>query len=265
MFDFFSYSFMVRALLAGVLVALEAPLIGGFLVARRASLLTDTLAHTALAGVGVGLLLGISPVWGAMGISLLAVLGIEKIITRGKLGPEAVHALFLSGSLAIAVLLVHFSPVPISFENFLFGSLASVTNSEIWFLAVIGFFLLLLIFFYWRQLLNLSFHEELSIASGHPVKFLKICLATLTALFVALSLKIVGGLLIGALMVTPVLAAIPFSKNFRTNTIVAIGIAESSVLLGLITSYYWDLPTGAIIVLFTLGFFILSLLFRGRT
>lgn len=262
MLDFFEYSFTVRALLAGILVALLAPLLGTFLVARRSSLLTDTLAHTSLAGVGIGLIIGISPVWGAVGASLVAAAGIEKIVTKGRLGPEAVHALFLSGGLALAVLLVHFSHTPVSFETYLFGSLATVQNRELFFLGASVTLLIFGLFFFWRPLMTLSFNEDLATASGYPVHFLKLGLAFLAAITVSLSLKIIGGLLIGALMIIPVISAIQIAKSFRSTLLISTIFAETAVVLGIFSSFNWDFPTGSGIVLISVSLFLLSLFFK---
>lgn len=257
--DWLNYSFMVRALLAGVLIGVAAPLLGTFLVARRSSLLTDTLSHTALAGVGLGILLGVSPLITATAVSIAAAVGIERIISRGKLGTEAVHALFLSGGLALAIIFTSFSQSSISFESFLFGSIATVNSTDLYWLAGTTALLALGVFAFWWPLVNLSFHEELAEASGSPVVGLKLGLAFVSAITVSLALKIVGGLLIGALMVVPVLTAVQLCHSFKSTVGVAIAFAEGAILLGLLFSYYWDVPSGSAIVLLTLLFFLITL------
>lgn len=263
MLDFFEYSFVTRALLAGLLIALATPTLGVFLVARRSSLLTDTLSHTALAGVGLGLVAGIHPLLGALLVSVVAAGGIEKIITQGKLSTEAVHALFLSGGLALAVLLMSFTTSSISFETYLFGSIATVSENDLWLLLGTTLLIIGTVSIFWWQLLSLSLHEDLARVSGIQVRWIKAAVAGLAALTVSLSLKIVGGLLIGALIVVPVLSAMQMSTSFRSTLIIAIAFAEGAVLLGLLLSYTWNVPSGAAIVLLSITGFLLALLQRS--
>lgn len=262
MFDFFDYSFMTRALVAGILIGTIAPLLGTFLVARRSSMLTDTLSHTALAGVGVGIVAGVSPLLGAIFVSILAATGIEKIVTRGKLSTEAVHALFLSGGLAVAVTLISLSQSPLSFETYLFGSITTVTQNDILVLGLLTIITIFGVTAFWWPLVTLAFNEELAEASGQRTHLLKTGLGVLAALTVSVSLKIVGGLLIGALMVIPVLAALQMANSFRSTVVLAILFAEASVILGLFISYWADTPSGSAIVLVSILMFFISLLLK---
>ena len=259
MFDFLNYGFMVRALIAGVLIALAAPTLGIFLVARRSSLLTDTLSHTALAGVGLGILTGFHPLLRALLISILAANGIEKIITKGKLSTEAVHALFLSGGLAVAVFLMSLSQTPVSFESYLFGSIATVSASDLWLLGGTTLIIVLTVLTFWWPLVTLALSEELAEASGVQITSVKVGLAVLAALTVSLSLKIVGGLLIGALIVVPVLSAMQVSRSFRSTLFIAIAFAEAAALIGLFLSYTFNIPSGSAIVLMSLLGFLFAL------
>ncbi len=262
MFDLFEYSFMTRALMAGVLIGASAPLLGTFLVARRSSMLTDTLSHTALAGVGVGVVAGISPLLGAVLVSLLAATGIEKIVTRGRLSTEAVHALFLSGGLATAVTLISLSNSPVSFETYLFGSITTVSHQDLFLLLMLVVSTFIGVMLFWWPLVTLAFNEELAEASGLRTNLLKTGLGVLAALTVSLSLKVVGGLLIGALMVIPVLAALQMANSFRSTVVLAIMFAEASVIIGLFLSYVGNTPSGSAIVLVSIVAFFLSILLK---
>ncbi len=262
MFDLFEYSFMTRALMAGVLIGASAPLLGTFLVARRSSMLTDTLSHTALAGVGVGVVAGVSPLLGAVLVSLLAATGIEKIVTRGRLSTEAVHALFLSGGLATAVTLISLSNSPVSFETYLFGSITTVSHQDLLLLLALVVSTFIGVALFWWPLVTLAFNEELAEASGLRTNLLKTGLGVLAALTVSLSLKVVGGLLIGALMVIPVLAALQMANSFRSTVVLAIIFAEASVIIGLFLSYVGNTPSGSAIVLVSIVAFFLSILLK---
>lgn len=256
MSSFFEYSFMIRALLAGTLLGFVAPTLGTLVVARRSSLIADTLAHAALAGVGVGVIMGISPTWGAVLVAIVAAVGIEMLMSQTRFNTDAIMALFLSGGLALAVALITLQGTPINFESYLFGSLVTVTSQEVWALIFSGLLVLTFVGFYWWPLVSLSFSEELTATRGIKVRYLKWALAILTGLMVSQSLKIVGGLLIGALMVIPVLTAIPLCKSFRSTLRVSILFAVISVWTGLILSYFFNIPSGSAIVLSSVVVFV---------
>lgn len=263
-FEFFEYGFLLRALIAGMLIALAAPLLGTFLVARRSSMLTDTLSHVALAGVGIGVAANISPLLGATLVSMVAAASIEKIVIRGRLSTEAVHALFLSGGLAAAVTLISLSPSSVSFDSYLFGSISTVSSHDILLLGLLTLLALLGVLCFWWPLVTLSFNEELAEASGLQVGVFKTGLAFMAALMVSLSLKIVGALLIGALMVIPVLSALQFCKSFKNTVLLAIIFAEAAALLGLYFSYQVNTPSGSSIVLTSMVLFFLCLVLKNR-
>jgi len=257
--DFLQYDFLQRAFLAGIIISLLAPLLGTFIVARKTSLLSETFAHTSLAGVGMGLLFSFDPIYGAVGIALIAAIGIEKITDKSKLSHDAIHAIFLSGGLALAVLLTHLqSSATISFETYLFGSLLTVTWTEVLLLSATLITVASTIYISFWQLTLISFNESLAKAKGIKTNRYKYILSILTALVVSLSLKIVGGLLIGALIVVPVLTASQFAKSFRTTLILSTFFSLIFVISGLLLSYFLDVPSGSSIVLLSIFCFLLS-------
>ena len=137
------------SLLSGLIVGLIAPLLGVFVVARRASMISDTLAHTALVGVGIGFLFGIAPSWMTILVSILAATGIEYLVRKKQFGPESIQAVFLSGGLALSLVLVHLSEkVPMDLEDFLFGNIRDVTLLDTLFLCILGGLVLLSVHFF---------------------------------------------------------------------------------------------------------------------
>lgn len=258
MIHLLDYDFMVRAILAGTLLGFVAPTLGTLVVARRASLIADTLAHAALAGVGVGVIAGVSPTWGAVFVAIIAAVGIELLMSQNRFNTDAIMALFLSGGLALAVALITLQGTSINFENYLFGSLVTVTSKEVWVLLLSGLAVLGFVGAFWWPLVSLTFNEELTATRGQNIRFLKWTLAILTGLMVSQSLKIVGGLLIGALMVIPVLTAIPFCRSFRSTLRVSILFALISVWVGLLLSYFYNIPSGSAIVLSSVVVFIFA-------
>jgi len=264
MLEIFQYEFMQRAFIAGLLISILTPMLGSFIVARKASLLSDTFAHTALAGVGLGLLLDFNPILGALAVALVASLGIERIIEKSRLSNDAVQAIFLSGGLALAVLLTHLQDsATIGFKSYLFGSLLTVTWSEVLFLLITLLGMMAVIYKSYWPLLLISVNEPLAKSKGIKTNFYKTLLSVLTAVVVALSLKIVGALLVGALIVIPVLTASQFAKSFKQTLILSIVSGFIFVQAGLILSYFLDVPSGSSIVLLSILGFVIALVIKS--
>lgn len=246
----FEYGFVLRALMTGTLLGIVLPVVGMFLVVRRYSLFADTLSHVGLAGASVFSLLGLPVVLGAAISSLAAGLGLEGLRRSSRLGGESLLALFLSGSLAIAVTVSTFSNSGRSaFMGLLFGSVSTVTDGDVVLIAIGTVLILSIIALLWRRLFFLSLDEELASASGLPTRGLSLFLTGITALLMALSLPIVGALLLGALLVLPVLSALQLRLGFRSTTFFAIAFSLLSVLAGLLLSATFNLPSGATVVL----------------
>jgi zinc transport system permease protein len=264
--DFFAYDFLARALIGGVLVATVAPVLGIFLTVRRYSLIADTLSHASLAGVAVGILLGWNPIVTATIVAVVVAIGIERLRSSGKFSGEAVLALFLSGSLAFAVVAMSAAK---AFNGgvlaYLFGSITTVTLSDLWIIGGLAVVTLGIVAMRYSQFFLLSFDEDIAKANGLPVTADSLLLAIMTAATVAVSMRVVGILLIGALMVIPVLAATQFGRGFKETMGISVGISVLSVLIGLVISYSFDLATGGTIVLCAIGLFILSTIFGSMT
>lgn len=265
MFEMFDYPFMQRAFLAGLMIAVLASLGGSFIVLRRYSLLSETLAHVSLVGVSVGILFGVSPLWMAVGASLLASWLIEYLRSEHGLYSDSILAIFLSGSLALAIVIVSLAgSFNASLFSYLFGSILSVTNEDLWVMGVFGTMAMALLLLFFKELYFIAFDEEVARASGIRVMFLNFMLVSIIAVIIALSIRVVGTLLIGALMVIPPVAAIRFGMGFYPTTLLSVAIALVSVIAGLSASYVFSLPSGAAIVLFLLGIFVISLAVNRR-
>jgi zinc transport system permease protein len=259
--DIFTYSFMQRAFLAGLAIGVIAPMIGSFLVAKRYSLIADSLAHVSLAGVGIGLLLGASPVLGALVIAIIAAFLIERLRSRGRLSGEVALAMFMSSGLAIAVVLIGVAKkVDVDLFSFLFGSITTVRPLDLWIILPLAAAVFILITALYKELAYVSFDEEQARVSGLPTAVLNHALVILTAVTVVVSLRIVGGLLIGALMVIPVAAAMQLARSLRQTLSLAVSFGVISVTLGLFASYYLNLAAGGTIVVVALLIFMLAAL-----
>lgn len=253
----FEYSFIVRAFEAGLIVGAIAPLIGIFLVLRRYSLIADTLAHVSLAGVALGFLLGWNPILTALGTTMLSSLGIEKLRTGGKVYGESALALFLSGSLALATVLLSLGKtLNTNILNYLFGNILTVTQTDIYIMAILGVTTAAAVSLFYKELIFTTFDEEAARVSGIPTKTINTVLILLAALTISLSIPIVGILLIAALIVIPVTAALQFKRSFAQTLIIAEIISLLSVILGIWTSFHFSLATGGTIVLIMIGIFL---------
>jgi zinc transport system permease protein len=254
--DMFHYDFMVRALLAGLAIGVVAPLIGTFVVAKRYALIADSLAHVSLAGVAVGVLLGINPIIGALAVAIAAAFVMERLRADKRVTAEVALAMLLSSGLAVAVVLVGLNNrANIDLMAFLFGSITTVQASDLWIIGGLAVAVLAVVVPLYRQLAYTSFDEEQARAAGLRVALLNQTLVVLAAATVVLSLRIVGGLLIGALTVIPVAAAAQVAGSLKQTMFLAIGIGLAAVISGLFASYYLDLAAGSSIVIAALLLF----------
>lgn len=263
--EIFQYSFMIRAFIAGIIIAMIAPLIGNFLVIRRYSLIADTLSHIALSGVAIGLIVGVRPIVSTIIITTVASIVLERIRQTRHISGESLLAMFLPGGLALSIVLLSLANgFNSSLFSYLFGSITTVTNQEIGVIVLLGLTTLTTLFFLSKKLLSAAFDEEAARVSGVPVTRVNIILIVLTAITVSLSLQIVGALLVGALMVIPVISAMQLGRSFQQGLFLSILFAFSSMILGLFASYYLNIPAGGAIVLLSLGLFGVSILVGKR-
>ncbi len=262
MLEIFQYGFMVRAFIAGAAIAVIAPMIGTFLVLRRFSLFADSLAHVALAGVAIGIITGVYPVLTAVVTCIIAALVIEKLRSENKIYGDAALSLFLSGSLAVALVLISFAHgFNVNLFSYLFGSITAVEDADIYIILGLTVTVILLLKGFYKELFYLAFDEEAAKVSGLPVKQMNFLLMSLAAVTVALSMRIVGILMVGALMVIPVLSALQIAKSFKNTLIYSVCFSLLAVFAGLFISYYLNIITGGAIVLLALIIFVISLFF----
>jgi len=254
--EFLQYGFMLRALIAGLMVAAICPVIGLFLVLRRLPLIADTLAHVSLAGVALGLLFGFSPTLGALGVALLGAVGIERLRASGRLPGEAALALFLSGGLALAVVFLSFARgFNADLFAYLFGSLLTVSPLDLLVILGVGGLVGAAVVIFYKELFAIALNEELARVAGIPVGAINLLLTLLTALTVVVAMRVVGILLVSAMLVIPTVTALQLSHGFKSALSLAVAFALAAVLLGLIAAYYLNLAAGGAIVLVALALF----------
>lgn len=259
-FELFQYDFMLRGLAAGFIVAVVAPLVGIFLVLRRYSLIADTLSHVSLAGISVGLLLGVNPALTGVAAALLASFGLERLRLSRRLPGDAALAIFLFGSLAVAIVILSLARgLNSNLFAYLFGSILTVTAADLWLIGLLALVAAGATMIFFKELVFLAFDEEGARVAGLPVKALNLVFVMIAALLVSVAIPVVGVLLIAALVVLPVLTALQLRRSFRQTLIYAIALSVIAVFSGIALSFYADLAASGTIVLILIAFFLLAL------
>jgi zinc transport system permease protein len=260
----FDSEFMRLAFAAGAVIGLLAPAVGFFLVQRRMSLIGDGIGHVAFAGVALGLLLDVSPVLTALLAAVAGAVAIEWLrARRHAAGDQALALVFYTGIAAGVVLVALAGSLNVNLFQYLFGSILTVTRRDVLVVAALGAAGLLAIALLYRAFAAVVLDEEGARVSGVPVGALNVTVAVLAAVTVAVSMRIVGVLLIAALMVLPVSAGMRVAWSMWSALMLSIAAGLLSVLAGLTLAYYADLPPGATIVLVAAGF-VLAATFTRR-
>ena len=265
MAELLSLDFMRQALIAAILVGLTAPLVGVFLVQRRMSLIGDGMGHIALAGVAVGVLTGNSPVWTALIAAVAAAVAIELIRARGRTSADVVLAVIFYGGIALGVVLFAKAPGGSAgkLTGYLFGAILTTTRSDLIAFAFLATIVLAVTTILRPRLFAVANDEEYSRASGLPVTAYNLILAVLTAVTVVVSMRIIGLLLISALMILPNASAQLISRSFAASVRWAVLIGVACSASGVIVSYYTATPSGGTIVLLAIVVFLALTAYAG--
>jgi zinc transport system permease protein len=257
--EILDYDFMRHALLAALLVGLAAPVVGIFLVQRRLALIGDGMGHIALAGVALGVLTGQAPVWTALLAAVAGAVAIELVRARGRTSGDVALAVLFYGGIAGGVVLISLSPsgTPANLNAYLFGAITTTSTVDLVTFAVLAGAVLLTAAVLAPRLFAVSNDPEYARAVGLPVVALNLTLAVLTAVTVVVSMRIVGLLLISALMILPNAIAQQVCHSFRSSLILAVATGVVVSVAGVSTSFYASTPSGGTIVLFAVGLFLL--------
>jgi zinc transport system permease protein len=246
----FDREYMQLALVAGIAVGASAPLIGAFLVQKRLSLIGDGIGHLAFAGVSAGLLLGVWPPAAAFAVALAGAIAIERLRARGRASGDLALALFFYAGIAAGVVLAGASGgLDASVLSYLFGSVLTVSTSDAWTVVGLGVAIVLVMVVIGRALFAVVLDEESARVGGLPVDRLNTALAALAAVTIVAAMRVVGLLLVAALMVLPVATAQVVARSFRATVLLAVSIGVASTVAGLAAARLWALPAGGTIVL----------------
>lgn len=253
-----TYDFMQRALLAALLVGCAAPLVGVFLVQRRLSLIGDGIGHVAFAGVAVGALTGQSPVWVALLFAVGAAVSIEVVRAQGRTSGDVALAIMFYGGIALGVVVMaRAGNAASSMNGYLFGAITTTTRSDLLLFAVLAVAVLVVTWVLRPRLFAVANDPDYAKAVGLPVLALNITLAILTAVTVVVSMRVVGLLLISALMIVPNAGSQLVARSFRSASLLAVVIGVVCAVGGVAGSFYLETPSGGTIVIATVVVFAL--------
>src|SRR5690625_1254409 len=266
--DFLQFDFLRNTFLTGLLIGIIAPLLGTFLVVRRLSLLADALSHVTLAGIAFGLFIEkktalplITPLYSGMFFSVIGAVLIEKLRNVYQSYQELGIPIILSGGVGLSVIFISLANgFNNDLFNYLFGSVSAVSQNDLLSILGVTIIILIVISIFYKELLTLSFDEEHATVSGIHSKRIHFLFIVLTALVIAASIRIVGVLLVSALMTLPVAAAMKFAKSFKQLIFLSILFGELAVIAGLITGYYMSIPPGGTIVMILIFILLFAML-----
>lgn len=270
--DFLQFEFLRNSLFTGILIGIIAPLLGVFIVIRRQSLIADALSHVALSGIAFGLLLEKSftqfilpPVYMGTIFSVVGALFIEKLRSVYKFYQELAIPIIMSGGIGLGVIFISLANgFNTDLFSYLFGSVSAVSREDLITIIVISIIVLALTILLFKELFLLSFDEEYANATGLKSKGINFIFILMVALVISASMRIVGVLLVSALMTLPVAASIRIAKGFKQTIFFSILFGEISVVGGIILAYYFNVASGGTIVMIAVALLLLAILIRKK-
>ncbi len=250
MFQILSYTFMQRALVASTLIGIVCAVIGVYVVLKGLAFIGTGIAHASFGGVALGFLLGFNLIFTAAVFSLAGAMGIGVVSRRSQVREDTAIGIYFTASMAFGVLLVGLlQGYNVDLFGFLFGSVLAVTRDDLFLSGLLGVGVLLVVGLLFKELLFISFDQEMAQVVGVPAVELYYLLLGLIAITIVISIKVVGVILVEALIVTPAAAAYQLTDDFRRMMSIAVGVGVVSAVVGLFLSYWLNVASGATIVL----------------
>ena len=264
--DMFSFAFMRRALIVGLLVSLCAALLGVSLVLKRYSMIGDGLSHVGFGALAIATALGWAPMAVAIPVVVVAAFLLLRLNENGKIKGDAAIAMISTVSLALGVIVLSFNKGMTSdVNNYLFGSILAMSEGDVWLSVGLAAMVLTLFVLFYRKIFTVTFDETFARAIGEKVNVYNMLLAFLTAITIVLGMRMMGAMLISSLVIFPALAAMRLCRSFRMVTVCTVVISVICFLAGLIGSYLFATPTGASIVMAnSIAFFLCWMVDRLR-
>lgn len=259
------YDFMQNAIIVSFMISILCPCIGVFLVVRRYSMIGDTLSHSSLAGVSLGLLLNQNPILGAFVFTSICGALIEFLRNYFKKYTDLILSIVLSLSIGIAISIISSGRLNTNAESYMFGSILTVTKSDMITIFILSIISMLVLVFLYHQLLYISFDEEAAKIAGVKVRLINYIFSILVASTIAASVRIVGVLVLSSMIALPVATAIQLEKGFRATLIASVIFSIIDILTGLFLSYYVNVaPGGFTAVVSVVVLLVVIIIKRGR-
>ncbi|MDD5509754.1 MAG: metal ABC transporter permease [Dehalococcoidales bacterium] len=260
MIEILQYEFMQNAFWAGLLAAIACGIIGTYVIVKRMVFISGGIAHASFGGIGIGYFMGINPIIGALVFTIASALGMGALVRRTKLAEDTAIGIFWSIGMALGIIFIALTPgyAPDLF-SYLFGNILTVPASDLLLMIALDGVIILVVSLLYKEFAALSFDEEFGRVVGLPVERLYLTLLCLIALTVVLLIRIVGIILIIALLTIPAAMARRFTSNLRKMMMLAVGLGIGFTFGGLWLSYAVDLPSGATIILVGGGVFLITL------
>ena len=249
MIEMLTYNFMIRALIVGTLVSLCAALLGVILVLKRYSMIGDGLSHVGFGALAVAAAANIAPLYVAIPVVLLAAFCLLRLSENSKINGDAAIAVISSTALAIGVIVASITGLNTDLNSYLFGSVLATSNSDAVMCIILSIIVILLFLLFYNKIFAVTFDENFSKATGIRPSIYNMIIAVLTALTIVIGMRIMGTLLISALIIFPSLTAMRLCKSFKSVMITAGILSILCFLSGLTASYYLDIPTGPTVVI----------------
>ncbi len=265
MAELFQYEFMQRALVSSAIIGTLCSIIGVFVILKGISFIGAGTSHAAFAGVTLGYLIQINPFVLAIVFGLGTVWTIGALYEKGKSGIDVSTGIFYTLTMALAILFIGLMKVyNAEVYGYLFGSILSVTKNDLKVILFLGGIVLSLIFLFYKEFHFITFDQDMAEASGIPAKRFFFLLLTLVALTVVISFKAVGALLVFAMIIIPAASAYQFASRMKTMIMISIAYGVFSSVGGVFISYFYDLPSGATIVLLASFLFFISIFLSDK-
>lgn len=256
MFDIFSYGFVSRAMVVGSLVSLCAALLGAILVLKKYSMIGDGLSHVGFGAITIGAAANLTPIYFALPMVIISAFVLLKISSNSKISGDSAIAIISSSSLAIGIIVCSLNGMNSDLNSYLFGSIIAISKSDAVMAIVLSVIIIISFFIFYNKIFAVTFDEEFAKATGTKANIYNMIIAVLTALTIVIGMRIMGTLLISALIIFPSLTSMRLFKNFRGVIISSVVVSLVCFFAGMFISFGFNTPAGATVVIVNLILFI---------
>lgn len=256
MIEILQYEFMQRALIAGIAISISCSLIGLFLILKRFSLFGDAMSHVAFGGIALGLFLKSNPIWVSLIVSIIGALAIIKLNSSKRIYSDSSISVLLSLGLAMGLVLISLSGgFSIDITSYLFGSILLVNIEETLSTIILSVIVIAFVILFYKKLVYLVFNEEQALVNGINTVVLNILFITLATIAIVMSIRLIGVLMVSSLLIIPNVSSLLLGYGFKKTILLSICFSLTSVILGIILAYEWNITPSGMIVITAAGIF----------